>query len=168
MQDTLTKGSKQEQQPALAVGNGSTHSSAEKSSRGHKAAAAAGGKSSSATPSDKSAPTSPASLAAAAAAAAATEGGVRTASVPGKKKVLDLKLLPSGSSLALRMKKQTQFTPSPSEFKPRERVNTAGEMGFSMCVGRGFGGGGGGEHFFFFFVWQVLLSFLSFFWFLGM
>ena len=46
-----------------------------------------------------------------------------------KKKVLDLKLLSSGASLSLRMKKQPQqLTPSPCEFKARERLDLAGEV----------------------------------------
>lgn len=43
------------------------------------------------------------------------------------KQVLDIKLLPSGTSLTLRMKKPAQLTPSPSEFKSRQRPDAAGE-----------------------------------------
>lgn len=81
-----------------------------------------------------SAPGSPASLAAAAAATAATD--VRALAIVGgngassKKKMLDLKLLQSGSSLAVRLKKQAPLTPSPSEFRARERQDLAGEFCF--------------------------------------
>ncbi|CAM9398748.1 unnamed protein product, partial [Scytosiphon promiscuus] len=51
-----------------------------------------------------------------------------------KKKVLDLKLLPSGTSLALRLKKQAQVTPSPSEFKARERQDLADQPFCGVCA----------------------------------
>lgn len=81
-----------------------------------------------------SAPGSPASLAAA--AAAVTAADVRALAIvgsngaPSKKKMLDLKLLQSGTSLAVRLKKQAPFTPSPSEFRARERQDLAGECCF--------------------------------------
>lgn len=80
-----------------------------------------------------SAPGSPASLAAAAVPATAA-ADVRALAIVGsngpssKKKMLDLKLLQSGTSLAVRLKKQAPLTPSPSEFRARERQDLAGEF----------------------------------------
>lgn len=86
-----------------------------------------------------SAPGSPASLAAAAAVSATTAADVRALAIVGsnggpssKKKMLDLKLRQSGTSLAVRLKKQAPLTPSPSEFRARERQDLAGE---SVCWG---------------------------------
>lgn len=79
-----------------------------------------------------SAPASPASQSTAAVAATAAAADVRALATVGsaapssKKKVLDL--LPSGTSLALRLKKQeAPFTPSPSEFRARERQDLTGK-----------------------------------------
>ncbi|CAM9527921.1 unnamed protein product [Ascophyllum nodosum] len=128
VQDSLTKTKQQDASSASpALAGGSAHSSAEKSSR-HGAAPSAAALSAPASPAAAAAATAvlPAASAASGAsthtAAATSAVAISTiVAVAPKKKVLDLKLLPSGTSLTLRTKKQTPFNPSPSEFKARER-----------------------------------------------
>lgn len=86
--------------------------------------------------SNGSAPGSPDSLVAAAdarALAVVVDGGGGGGVTSSKKKVKDLKLRPSGTSRTLRLKKQAQFTPSPSEFRSRERQDVVGESVLLVC-----------------------------------
>lgn len=126
VQDSLTK-NKQEAVSASSVPG--TQAVSDKSRSKGSAVGGGDSRGGGAGGSKSSAPSAPGSPPASAAATCGGEGhgAVVRASPPVKKKVLDIKLLPMGTSLTLRTKKQAQFTPSPSEFKTRERADVKGE-----------------------------------------